>query len=93
MRYICILIIFGLVIKSSFADIPKKGNFSITSGLKMEYNPTKQSDEGHMQGPFTVVGVSFNDSGSGMFHNGTFDCSASAHALLDGQSLIVDFVL
>ena len=56
----------------------------------MEYNPTKQSDKEYIQGPFTVVRVSFKDSGSGMFHNGTFDFSASAHAL---KEVTLDFNL
>lgn len=84
---VLITICYVLGLSIILADVPKSGKFSITSGLKMEYTPTKQSEEGHMQGPFTVVGVSFNDKGKGLFHKGTFNCSASAMGMPDGTAI------
>jgi hypothetical protein len=54
-------------------DLPKSGTISIHTGWRVVADPLEVGDK-MMQGHGSVVGVSFNDKGSGPLHGGPAIC-------------------
>jgi hypothetical protein len=69
----------------SAADLPKSGTITIHTGWKLVAEPIEVADK-ITQGHGNVVGVSFNDKGSGPLHEGPAICFFTFFSR-DGASL------
>ena len=85
MRKMVLVLILGIALSAAFgheakAQIPKEGTYSVTDSFSGTFKALPMGQE-RIQITYEVMGVSLSDTGEGPFHNMSWRCIGTLHAV------------
>jgi hypothetical protein len=85
MKKIVLVLTLGIIFSAAFgpearAQIPKEGTYSVTDSFSGTYKALRMGQE-RIQITYEVMGVALSDTGEGPFHNMSWRCIGTLHAV------------